>query len=137
MLLNITTLPGDGIGPEVLAEAVRVLDAVAKRFGHTLTITEKPIGGAALAATNGPLPPDTLAACLSSSAVLLGAVGSPAYDNYPRHLRPEAGLLRLRRERAKSKPIRATRSTSPSVYRMVFKATWPSSVGSMWRGSPK
>jgi 3-isopropylmalate dehydrogenase len=98
MLLNITTLPGDGIGPEVLAEAVRVLDAVAKRFGHTLTITEKPIGGAALAATNGPLPPDTLAACLSSSAVLLGAVGSPAYDNYPRHLRPEAGLLRLRRE---------------------------------------
>jgi 3-isopropylmalate dehydrogenase len=98
MLLNITTLPGDGIGPEVLAEAVRVLDAVAKRFGHTLTITEKPIGGAALAATNDPLPPGTLAACLSSSAVLLGAVGSPEYDNYPRHLRPEAGLLRLRRE---------------------------------------
>jgi 3-isopropylmalate dehydrogenase len=98
MQLNITTLPGDGIGPEVIREAVRVLTAVAQRRGHTLAITEKPIGGAALAVADDPLPADTLAACQSSGAVLLGAVGSPAYDNHPRHLRPEAGLLRLRRE---------------------------------------
>src|ERR1700686_4239091 len=98
MLLNITVLPGDGIGPEVTAQAVLVLQAVADAFGHQLQLQHKNIGGAALAASTDPLPPDTLQACISSSAVLLGAVGSPAYDNNPNHLRPEAGLLRLRRE---------------------------------------
>ncbi len=98
MLLKITAVPGDGIGPEVTAEAIRVLQAVAEVFGHELRLTEKNIGGAALTATNDPLPPDTLEACLSSNAVLLGAVGGPAFDSYPRHLRPEAGLLRLRKE---------------------------------------
>jgi 3-isopropylmalate dehydrogenase len=98
MLLNITVLPGDGIGPEVTQQAVLVLQAVADAFGHQLQLQHKNIGGAALAAVNDPLPSDTLQACLSSSAVLLGAVGSPAYDHYTNHLRPEAGLLRLRRE---------------------------------------
>jgi 3-isopropylmalate dehydrogenase len=98
MLLNLTILPGDGIGPEVTEQAVLVLQAVADAFGHQLQLQRKNIGGAALAAVNDPLPPETLQACLSSSAVLLGAVGSPAYDHYPNHLRPEAGLLRLRRE---------------------------------------
>jgi 3-isopropylmalate dehydrogenase len=98
MLLNITVLPGDGIGPEVTAQAVLVLRAVADSFGHQLRLQEKAIGGTALAATNDPLPADTLQACLASSAVLLGAVGSPAFDKNPGHLRPEAGLLRIRRE---------------------------------------
>jgi 3-isopropylmalate dehydrogenase len=98
MQLKITVLPGDGIGPEVTEQAVRVLTAVADSFGHQLCLEPKLIGGAALAATNDPLPDDTLRACLSSSAVLLGAVGSPAYDGHPGHLRPEAGLLRIRRE---------------------------------------
>jgi len=98
MLLNLTVLPGDGIGPEVTQQAVLVLQAIADAFGHQLQLQHKNIGGAALAAANDPLPPDTLHACLSSSAVLLGAVGNPAYDHYPNHLRPEAGLLRLRRE---------------------------------------
>ena len=98
MLLNLTILPGDGIGPEVTEQAINVLQAVADAFGHQLQLQRKNIGGAALAATNDPLPADTLQACLSSGAVLLGAVGSPAYDHYPNHLRPEAGLLRLRRE---------------------------------------
>jgi len=98
MLLNLTILPGDGIGPEVTQQAVLVLQAVADAFGHQVQLQHKNIGGAALAAVNDPLPSDTLQACLSSSAVLLGAVGSPAYDHYPNHLRPEAGLLRLRRE---------------------------------------
>src|SRR5258708_29734207 len=98
MLLNLTILPGDGIGPEVTEQAVRVRQAVADAFGHLLQLQRKNIGGAALEATNDPLPPDTLQACLSSAAVLLGAVGSPAFDNNPNHLRPEAGLLRLRRE---------------------------------------
>src|SRR6201987_4505410 len=98
MLLKLTVLPGDGIGPEVIKQAVLVLQAVAERFGHELELQQKLIGGAALSEANDPLPPDTIQACLTSSAVLLGAVGSPAFDHNPGHLRPEAGLLRLRRE---------------------------------------
>src|SRR6266478_3615963 len=98
MHLNLTVLPGDGIGPEVVDQAVRVLEEVAQAFGHQLTITQKPIGGVALLASKDPLPDDTLQACLSSAAVLLGAVGGPSFDSFPAHLRPEAGLLRLRRE---------------------------------------
>ncbi|HET9405831.1 MAG TPA: 3-isopropylmalate dehydrogenase [Candidatus Sulfotelmatobacter sp.] len=98
MLLNITVLPGDGIGPEVTEQAVNVLQATAEVFGHQLKVQHNNIGGAALMASSDPLPPETIAACLSSSAVLLGAVGSPKFDHNPGHLRPEAGLLRLRRE---------------------------------------
>ena len=98
MLLDITVLSGDGIGPEVTEQAVLVLQAVADRFGHRLQLQQKLIGGAALKATNDPLPSDTLETCLESSAVLLGAVGSPEFDKNPGHLRPEAGLLRIRRE---------------------------------------
>jgi 3-isopropylmalate dehydrogenase len=98
MLLNLTILPGDGIGPEVTEQAVLVLQVVADAFGHQLQLQHKNIGGAALTAANDPLPADTIQSCLASSAVLLGAVGSPAFDDYPNHLRPEAGLLRLRRE---------------------------------------
>src|SRR6266567_4087378 len=98
MFINITTLPGDGIGPEVTEQAVRVLRAVADGFGHQLTVTEKNVGGAALVASNDPLPADTIQACLASDAVLLGAVGGPTFDHYSGKLRPEAGLLRLRKE---------------------------------------
>jgi len=98
MLLNLTILPGDGIGPEVTREALRVLASVAERFGHQLTLSHKNIGGAALRAENDPLPKDTIESSLASRAVLLGAVGSPEFDRYPGHLRPERGLLRLRKE---------------------------------------
>jgi 3-isopropylmalate dehydrogenase len=98
MLLKIAILPGDGIGPEVIDEAVRVLEAIAVRFAHELTLQKKDIGGAGLTSSHDPLPQDTLRTCLSSGAVLLGAVGGPAFDCVPRDLRPERGLLRLRRE---------------------------------------
>ncbi len=98
MLLNIAVLPGDGIGPEVTTQAVAVLRDVCDLYGHTVRLTEKNVGGAGLTAANDPLPPDTLEACLSADAVFLGAVGGPAFDNVPRHLRPESGLLRLRSE---------------------------------------
>jgi 3-isopropylmalate dehydrogenase len=98
MILNITALPGDGVGPEVVDEALRVLESVALTFGHELHVTRKNVGGAALLASKDPLPIDTLQACFASSAVLLGAVGGPSFDEFPRHLRPESGLLRLRRE---------------------------------------
>jgi 3-isopropylmalate dehydrogenase len=98
MLLKLTVVAGDGIGPEVTEQALLALQAVADGFDHQLQVQHKPIGGAALTAANDPLPPDTLQACMESSAVLLGAVGSPAFDHNPPHLRPESGLLRLRRE---------------------------------------
>src|SRR5437763_10756697 len=97
MLLKLTVVAGDGIGPEVTEQALLALQAMADGFDHQLQVQHKPIGGAALTATNDPLPADTLQACLGSSAVVLGAVGSPAFDHNPPHLRPEAGLLRLRR----------------------------------------
>jgi 3-isopropylmalate dehydrogenase len=98
MLLKLAILPGDGIGPEVTEQAVLVLQAVADAFGHQLQLQTKLIGGVALTATNDPLPAETVQACLASSAVLLGAVGSPAFDHNPGHLRPEVGLLRIRSE---------------------------------------
>ena len=88
MLLKLTVLPGDGIGPEVTEQAVLVLQAIADAFGHQIQLQRKAIGGAALTASNDPLPADTIQACLSSEAVLLGAVGSPAFDHNPGHLRP-------------------------------------------------
>jgi 3-isopropylmalate dehydrogenase len=96
--VKLTVVAGDGIGPEVTEEALRVLDAVAEKAGHDVKVTRKNIGGAALAASGDPLPADTLEACLNADAVLLGAVGNPAYDANPPQLRPESGLLRLRRE---------------------------------------
>ena len=98
MLIKVAVLTGDGIGPEVTDQAVRVLEEVAAVFGHEFSCTRKDIGGAALKGSKDPLPKDTLQACLSSGAVLLGAVGGPSFDNFPSHLRPESGLLRLRRE---------------------------------------
>ncbi|HEX7175342.1 MAG TPA: 3-isopropylmalate dehydrogenase [Pyrinomonadaceae bacterium] len=97
MKLRITTLPGDGVGPEVTAEAVRVLRAVAEGYDHEFTFDEQLVGGAAIRQTGTPLPRATLDACLASDAVLLGAVGSPEYDELPPAERPEAGLLTLRR----------------------------------------
>jgi 3-isopropylmalate dehydrogenase len=96
MQLRITSLPGDGIGPEVTLQAVRVLEEVTEGFGHNLELDEKEIGGAALAKFGNPLPESTIQSCLASQAVLLGAVGGPAFDHHPRELRPEAGLLHLR-----------------------------------------
>jgi 3-isopropylmalate dehydrogenase len=98
MLITVAILPGDGIGPEVTDQAVRVLETVAAAFGHEFKPIRKDVGGAALRSSKDPLPNDTLQACLSSGAVLLGAVGGPSFDSFPAYLRPESGLLRLRRE---------------------------------------
>jgi len=92
----IAVLPGDGIGPEVIAQAVRVLEAVGERFELRFAFETLPIGAAAVAVANNPLPPETRAAVLRSDAVLLGAVGDPRLDGAPRELRPETGLLALR-----------------------------------------
>jgi 3-isopropylmalate dehydrogenase len=96
MSFKITVLPGDGIGVEVTREAVELLQTIAQTFGHEFEFQTKLIGGAALDATGAPYPDETRAACISSDAVLLGAVGGPQYDNNPPSLKPETGLLALR-----------------------------------------
>lgn len=93
---TIAVLPGDGIGPEVIAEAERVLEAVRERFSVKIDLRHFPIGAAAVAVAGDPLPAATRAAVQGADAVLLGAVGDPSLDGAPRHLRPETGLLALR-----------------------------------------
>jgi 3-isopropylmalate dehydrogenase len=95
---RIVLLPGDGIGPDVIAAAVRVLERVGERFGHTWTFTSKPFGGVALHQKLPALPDETLSAALAGDAVLLGAAGDPAFDHLPPAQRAEGGLLKLRRE---------------------------------------
>ena len=97
MKARIAVLRGDGIGPEVTAEAVRVLQAVAANFGHQFEFAEALIGGAAIDASGSPLPPRTIDTCRSSDAVLLGAVGGPKWSDPSARVRPEQGLLELRR----------------------------------------
>lgn len=96
MNYNIALLRGDGIGPEIVDSAVRVLEAVAKKCGHTFSFTKYLIGGAAIDATGAPLPEETVKGCLASDSVLLGAVGGPKWDNLPGNLRPEKALLGIR-----------------------------------------
>lgn len=97
MKLNIAVLPGDGVGPEVTREAVRVLRAVSDFCGYDFRFEESPIGGGASVEFGSPFPPQTRERCLASSAVLLGAVGGPQFDSLSGELRPETGLLALRR----------------------------------------
>lgn len=94
---KIVTLPGDGIGPEVVREGVRVLETVAKRFGHEFQIEEHLIGGAAIDATHAALPASTTSACGTADAILLGAVGGPKWSNPNAKIRPEQGLLAIRK----------------------------------------
>ncbi len=98
MKARIAVIAGDGIGPEVSAEAVRVLSAVAARFGHEFTLPEAPFGGAAIDLHGDPLPQSTLELCLGADAVLLGAIGGPKWSAPQLKVRPEQGLLRLRKE---------------------------------------
>jgi 3-isopropylmalate dehydrogenase len=107
---RIVVLPGDGIGPEVTAEAVKILRAISGARGHEFDFNEIPFGGAAIARGGRPLPADTLEACRRSDAILLGAVGGPEWDGLPPDRRPEAGLLLLRKHLdlfANLRPVRA------------------------------
>lgn len=96
MNLNIALIKGDGIGPEIVDCATKVLDAVGVKFGYKFKYTELPAGGCAIDQFGIPLPEDTIKGCLASDSVLLGAVGGPKWDILPGHLRPERALLGIR-----------------------------------------
>lgn len=93
---KIAVIKGDGIGPEIVNEAEKVLNKIGEKFGHTFEFTDVLMGGCAIDATGVPLPQETIDVCLASDSVLLGAVGGPKWDTLPGHLRPEAGLLGIR-----------------------------------------
>ncbi|MBQ9406545.1 MAG: 3-isopropylmalate dehydrogenase [Desulfovibrio sp.] len=97
MKKTICLLPGDGIGPEIMAQGVNVLEACAKKFGHQFTFTHALLGGAAIDACGEPLPAATVQACQAADAVFLAAVGGPKWDNLAPQLRPERGLLGIRK----------------------------------------
>ena len=96
MNYNIAVIRGDGIGPEIVSEAIKALNVAAKRFGFALSFHDVLMGGCAIDATGVPLPEETIRVCKASSAVLLGAVGGPKWETLPGNLRPEAGLLGIR-----------------------------------------
>lgn len=99
MRKKIAVLPGDGIGPEVIEQALKVLDAIGDRFDHFFEYRFADVGAIAIDKVNNPLPDATLEICMQSDAILFGAIGDPKYDNDPNApIRPEQGLLRLRKE---------------------------------------
>ena len=110
---QIVLLPGDGIGPDVVAEGVKVLETVAELYGHSFEFEEHLIGGAAIDASGTPLSDEAIADCRKADAVLLGAVGGPKWDDPKASVRPEQGLLRIRKELglyANLRPVRMTES---------------------------
>lgn len=99
MKLNIAVLPGDGIGPEIIAQALEVTKAICTKFNHELTYKEALVGAIAIDKTGNPYPQETHDLCMDSYAVLFGAIGDPKYDNNPSaKVRPEQGLLKMRKE---------------------------------------
>ena len=122
MKASIVLLPGDGVGPEVVGEARKVLDAVASKFGHQLSYSTQLIGGIAIDETGNPLPEATLTACKAASAVLLGAVGGPKWDDPNAKTRPEKGLLAIRQGLGLYANLRPVRSYPELIASSPLKA---------------
>lgn len=121
-LNKITVLPGDGIGPEVVTQALKVLKAIAKKYGHQWEIKEALIGACAIDTTGDPFPEASLNACQDADAILLGAIGDPKYDNDPSaKVRPEQGLLRMRKSLGLYANIRPVKIYEQLVHLSVFK----------------
>lgn len=144
--LNLLVLPGDGIGPEVVAEGLKVLRAFCQRFNITLTLTEGDLGGVAVDRHGVPFPDSTRQAALAADAVLLGAVGGPKYDTLPPHLRPEQGLLQIRKAMglyANLRPVKlfapllGASSLKPEVLEGVDLLVVRELTGGLYFGTPK
>ena len=122
MKLNIAVLPGDGIGPEIIEQAVKVTDTVCKKFGHQISYKYGLVGAAAIDKTGNPYPDETHELCMSSDAVLFGAIGHPKYDNDPgAKIRPEQGLLAMRKKLGLYANIRPTSTFKSLVSRSPLK----------------
>ena len=118
MKKNITVILGDGIGPEVTQQSIKILNAVADQFGHEFNYTHCLMGAEAIEKTGNPLPDETIASCLQTDAVLFGAIGHPKYDNDPEAtIRPEQGLLKLRKTLQLFANIRPT-TIYPSLHHL-------------------
>lgn len=122
MNLRIAKLPGDGIGPEVVEQAVKAIDAVCRRFGHTVEYTFGLVGACAIDKTGNAFPEETYQICLNSDAVLFGAVGDPKFDNDPTaKVRPEQGLLAMRKSLGLYANLRPVETFKPLVYKSPLK----------------
>ncbi|HAK55060.1 MAG TPA: 3-isopropylmalate dehydrogenase [Acidobacteria bacterium] len=146
MNATIALLPGDGIGPEVTDAAVGALRAVADKFGHTFNLDTYDVGGSALDAGQPPLPDATLAGCLAADAIFLGAVGNPKFDGEPPDRRPEASILKLRRELGAFANLRPARvwpgledggSLKPEVVKGVDVLVVRELTGGLYYGQPR
>lgn len=118
---HIVVLPGDGIGKEISESAKRVLDCIAKEFNHHFVFSDHAIGGDAIDQHGVPLPEVTLNACKEADAVLLGAVGGEKWDNIPVHLRPEQGLLAIRKELGLFANLRPVKGFTPLLHASPLK----------------
>ncbi|WP_018130635.1 3-isopropylmalate dehydrogenase [Effusibacillus pohliae] len=118
---KIALLPGDGIGPEITAETVKVLETVGRHFSRSFEFATFSIGGDAIDRFGDPLPPQTLEGIRAADAVLLAAVGGPKWDHNPGHLRPETGLLRMRKELGVYANLRPVRAFEPLLHASTLK----------------
>ncbi len=146
MKFNLTVLPGDGVGPDVTAEAIKVLEAVGNKYGHSFNMNNRHIGGAAIDNEGVAVSKDTLKMCMKSDAVLLGAVGGPKWDDPLAKVRPEDGLLELRKYLglfANLRPVKVfpvlvdSANLKPDVIRGVDFIFVRELTGGLYFGKPK